>query len=1242
MSMSARSFRVLALVMAAGLSATAHAGVVTEHYEFPPPSITSEDGYVSVTMDDAWSFGHPGDPVLPMMPARLLLPPGEVAVDVTITPGDKVEIGSGYLVAPGQRQYPLSYDGPVVRDEPEYSRRVSFPGRLGDQPRTGFFRGRSIASFALHPVEYVPSTGTLWYYRTMDVTVTTAPDARASNAANNMARRIEDTDSELSRMVDNPGARSRYHSYEQAHPQGYALDPDPAYDYVVITTEAWDDYLGDFVDYKTKRGLRTKVVLASWIYDRYEGRDEQEQIREFIKDAYRTWGTEYVLLVGDTRDESGIPHRGLYASVTDGGNTDPAGDDGERPYADADIPADIYYAALDGNWNDDGDGMWGEPSEADLYPEVAVGRACINEYWELENLTDKVARYEEAPVVADCDEALFVGEYLWPATYGGDYMDEILYGSSENGYTTAGMPSSMHAQTLYEKDGAWASSTLMTVMNGGVNIVNHLGHCNEHYVMKMTPLDISTFTNDGTERSLNFVYSQGCYGGSFDNMSVAGYYTYDCFAEQFAVARSGAAAMIANSRYGWGEEGGTNGSSQYYDREFFDAMFAEGIYPVGKANNDSKADVVWAINYGANRWCCYELNLFGDPSMELWTAEPTAMTVEHPTLILTDQDEMQVTVRGSMGEPIEGARVAVYTDDGRVYDTGVTGAEGEGTVRAATPVSGTLRMRVMAHDRLDFDALVPVISSTEPYLNLAGDVLDDDASGASSGNGDGVANAGETLEITVSVENLGGGLASAASAQLSCDSPFVDIIDGSVEFGDVGAFTTVDGLIPFVVHIAPETPDGEVLEFSLAVSGASRPEWNYAFSVDVSAPVIAYATHFLDDSPEGGNGNGCPEAGETVSLELVLSNTGRADATGLIVSISTTNPFVAVDSAMLSRSTLAAGETGPLDGEYTITFLPGCPASLEVGLDIDVEADWGYEASDGTTILTAGSDIMEDVEGDLSVWFHDVATDGSADAWHVEPTRAHSGSYSWNFGGDGHDLYPPLSDGALYLGAFCLSAGAELRFWDWLSAETEGPTTAWDCALVEISTDHGVTWDLLEPVEGYTHTKTTNSANAIPDGTPCWSGMHDWREEVFDLSSYVGENAMFRFRFGSDDAFEMEGWYVDDVSLTFDASVAPQPTTAGGLGLPVAFALRQNAPNPFNPVTTIRYELPTDSDVRIDVYNVAGRHVRTVVDGPVAAGYNEVVWDGRDNSGKRVASGVYLYRMSAGDFESKKMMVVLK
>ena len=91
------------------------------------------------------------------------------------------------------------------------------------------------------------------------------------------------------------------------------------------------------------------------------------------------------------------------------------------------------------------------------------------------------------------------------------------------------------------------------------------------------------------------------------------------------------------------------------------------------------------------------------------------------------------------------------------------------------------------------------------------------------------------------------------------------------------------------------------------------------------------------------------------------------------------------------------------------------------------------------------------------------------------------------------------------------------------------------------------------------------------------------------------------------------------------------------------FALRQNAPNPFNPTTTIRFSVPAGArDVSLRVYDTSGRHVTTLVERPLEAGDHAAVWDGTDASGGRVASGVYLYRLEAGGHEAHGRMVLLK
>ena len=94
--------------------------------------------------------------------------------------------------------------------------------------------------------------------------------------------------------------------------------------------------------------------------------------------------------------------------------------------------------------------------------------------------------------------------------------------------------------------------------------------------------------------------------------------------------------------------------------------------------------------------------------------------------------------------------------------------------------------------------------------------------------------------------------------------------------------------------------------------------------------------------------------------------------------------------------------------------------------------------------------------------------------------------------------------------------------------------------------------------------------------------------------------------------------------------------------LPTAFSLSQNYPNPFNPITTIEYSLPEQSQVKLEVFNVLGQKVKTLADIVQPAGRHRIVWDGKDDQGKDVASGIYFYRLEAGQFTDSKRMVILK
>jgi hypothetical protein len=126
------------------------------------------------------------------------------------------------------------------------------------------------------------------------------------------------------------------------------------------------------------------------------------------------------------------------------------------------------------------------------------------------------------------------------------------------------------------------------------------------------------------------------------------------------------------------------------------------------------------------------------------------------------------------------------------------------------------------------------------------------------------------------------------------------------------------------------------------------------------------------------------------------------------------------------------------------------------------------------------------------------------------------------------------------------------------------------------------------------------------------------------------------------------GRYPDSSATWQLMDPTPGSTNIGGLSIndniviPSRYTLHQNFPNPFNPVTTLRYELPEQATVNITIYDMLGKHVKTLINQTQNAGYKSVIWDATNDYGKPVSAGIYLYQIQAGEYMQTKKMVLLK
>ncbi|UCD75006.1 MAG: hypothetical protein JSV91_14610 [Phycisphaerales bacterium] len=634
----------LAVVAAAAVAPSAPAAteVLTVEYSFDRPvmSQTIIDGvtYDRITMPGCPNGGNPGQPALPATGAQILLPFGTEVSSVEIQTSPAVLLDGDYLIEPVGEPVRLSDPPgsakPPVPDPAIYGSDLAFPAGRFEQVGTFGFRGYQVLILKLQPVSYVPAAGELSYFPKLTVRV----DLQQTGGVSELFRGHMEDESDVRLKVDNPEIASTY-------PAGGG-GADRGYDLLILTTTSLAAAFQPLKNYHDANGVLTEIHTTDEV-----GSNNPVDVRDYIRDRYLNDGIEYVIIGGD---DDVIPAKDLYV---DGINN---------------MPGDIYFSCLDGSWNWDNDNYWGEPtdgeggSDVDLVAEVYVGRACAGNTTEATRFVDKTLWYVYGQHTTP-QNVLLVGEYLGfggVAEWGGNYLDELIDGSDAHGYVTVGFPSDLYnVDTLYERDGAWGKWDLIAKLDAGIHMLNHLGHGAPDYAMHLYSSDI---LNDVHNEDLCFVYSQTCDAGHFDGT--------DCWAECMNIKiDEGAFAVVMNARYGYGAFNSTDGPSQRYDREFWDAVFNpdEGFPEMGKANSDSKEDNIYRINDSYMRWCCYELNLFGDPSVP-FSGTVAALKISFPDgrpeyLDPGVPTEITVQIEDRDESYVPGSGMLFYRYDGGTY-----------------------------------------------------------------------------------------------------------------------------------------------------------------------------------------------------------------------------------------------------------------------------------------------------------------------------------------------------------------------------------------------------------------------------------------------------------------------------------------------------------------------------------------------------------------------------------------------
>lgn len=642
---------------------------------------------------------------------------------------------------------------------------------------------------------------------------------------------------------------------------------------LIISYADFMDEMQPFIDWKIMSGTPVEMVDVSTI-------GNSSDIKQYITEYYNNNGLTYVLLIGDSQQ---VP------SSTIGGND-----------------SDVDYSYTAGN---------------DHYPDLFVGRFSAETEAHVSTQVTRVLDYEQTPSsdTAWYSKAIGIasqegtgddGEYdyehirnigdnkLIPFTY--DYAYEFFEGS-QGGNDSIGNPS---------------STMVGNAINSGATIINYTGHgsTSSWATSGFSSYNVSNLTNN---EKLPFIFSVACVNGNFVN-------SY-CFAEAWMRAENNGepagaiATLMSTINQSWNPPmRGQDEMNDILTEAYSDNIKRTfgGISMNGCMNmNDVYGNGGYTMT---DTW-----TIFGDPSLEIRTAAPQTLTVTHLDTIPLGTTSLTVNCD-------QDGSFATLSMDGEIL--GSETIENGVAVISFDAISnpGMADIVVTSFNYYPYISTIEVVSAPGPFVIYASNVIND-----ATGNNNGLMDYGESILLTVGMTNSGNEDAVAITTTITTTSEYIELIDSVAFYGDIPSGDTVSVTDAFSFNVANNIPDIIIANFTVIAEDGSGNIWESTFMLTAHAPVLVFTGFDIDDS--NGNSNGKIEPGETVNIILETTNIGSSEAYNVTTQLSSSSPFVELDSDPQLIGNIASGESAT--SVTSITADGSTPEGTLAQFFVDINAD---------------------------------------------------------------------------------------------------------------------------------------------------------------------------------------------------------------------------------------------------------------------------------------------------------------